>query len=448
MHYIPNTDEDRAAMLAAMGLSDFKDLLQAIPPKLLLEKPLRLPESKSEWEVRRTMLAYAQRNKDMTQLVNFLGAGSYDHFIPAAVRALGARSEIYTAYTPYQPEVSQGTIQIIYEFQSMICELFAMDAANASLYDGASALAEAVLLALSHTRRSKVLWPVTVHPHYRQVTETIGKAVGLQTEIIPSPAGVVQDTDLRDRLTDETAAVVLEYPNFLGIIEEIAPLIETAHERGAVAIVVSDPIAMGLLEPPGAWGADIVVAEGQGLGIDPSYGGPSLGIFAAKAEFVRKIPGRVAGMTKDREGRRGFALTLQTREQHIRRERATSNICTNQGLCAALATIYLTLVGPRGLRDVAKSCMAKARYLATELTKLPGVELAFDQPFFKEFALRLAVPPSQIVDHLLSKNILAGIPLQHFRIGMDDLLLVAVTEQRTKEEMDAYVAAVKDIVSG
>ena len=447
MHYIPNTDEDRAAMLAAIGVKNFEDLLQAIPKTLRLDKSFAFPESKSEWEVRRQMLAYAQKNQDITGRVSFLGGGIYDHFIPAVVRAMGARSELYTAYTPYQPEVSQGTIQIIYEFQSMICELFGMDAANASIYDGATALAEAVLLAGSHTRRKKILWPETVHPHYRQVTETIGNAVGIQTEIVPSPNGVVAVAELRGSLDDETAAVVLQYPNFLGIIEEIKLLIEATHEHGAMAIVVADPIAMGVLEPPGAMGADMVVGEGQALGIDPSYGGPGLGLFAAKSELVRKIPGRIAGVAKDRQGKRGFTLTLQTREQHIRRDRATSNICTNQGLCATLATIYLALVGPEGLREIAQTCMAKAHYLAEQLSKISGVKLASDKSFFKEFAVKFSVSPSQVVDHLLSKGIFAGIPLQHFRMGMDDFLLVAVTEQRTKEEMDTYVAAVKEIVS-
>jgi glycine dehydrogenase subunit 1 len=265
--------------------------------------------------------------------------------------------------------------------------------------------------------------------------------------MIPSPNGIVAIADLRNQLDDSTAAVVLQYPNFLGIIEEIEPLIKIAHERGAMAIVVADPIAMGILEPPGALGADIVVGEGQTLGIATSYGGPALGLFAAKNEFVRKIPGRIAGVTKDRQSQRGFVLTLQTREQHIRRERATSNICTNEGLCATMAAIYLSLVGPKGLRDIAQTCTAKAHYLAAELSKISGVTLAFPHPFFKEFAVRFPVPPKRIADHLLKRGILAGIPLQKFSMGMDDLLLVAVTEQRTKNEMDAYVKAVREAMS-
>lgn len=445
MHYIPNTDEDRKAMLAAIGVKNFEDLLKPIPEDLRLKDPLPFPDGKSEWEVRHHMTTLARQNRDITQQVNFLGAGIYDHFIPAAVRALTGRSELYTAYTPYQPEVSQGTIQIIYEFQSMVCELYGMDAANASLYDGATALAEAALLAQSHTRRSKILWPVTVHPHYRQVTETLSQPLGLKARIIDSPDGVVDVRDLKRDLDNETAAVVIQYPNFLGIIEEINPLIEAAHEQGAIAIVVADPIAMGILEPPGALGADIVVGEGQALGIDPAYGGPGLGLFATKAGLVRKIPGRMAGVTKDRQGQRGFTLTLQTREQHIRRERATSNICTNEGLCATMAAIYLSLVGPEGLREIAKNCMAKSHYLASELAKIPGVQVAYSQPFFKEFAVRFPVKPAKIVEHLQRKNIYAGVPLQHFKMGMDDLLLIAVTEQRTKEEMDAYVKAVREL---
>ena len=446
MQYIPNTDEDRAAMLEAIGVSDFRELLQPIPENLRLKNPLPLPEGKSEWEVRRHMLTRAQKNQDMTEFASFLGAGIYDHFIPAAVRALTARSEIYTAYTPYQPEVSQGTLQIIYEFQSMICELFGMDAANASLYDGASALAEAVLLAGSHTRRPKILWPISVHPHYRQVTEAIGKPMGIETDILAIKDGKLDERDLVDKLDSETAAVVFQYPNFFGIIEELKPLIEATHQQGTLAIVVVDPVAMGVLESPGALGADIVVGEGQGLGIDAAYGGPGLGLFAAKSPFTRKIPGRIAGVTKDRHGKRGFTLTLQTREQHIRREKATSNICTNQALCAAMATIHLSLIGANGLREIAETCLAKAHYLARELANIPGVEIAFTSPFFKEFAVRFPLPPAQIVEQLLKKNIFAGVPLAHFRMDMDDLLLVAVTEQRTKDEMDAYVAAIKDIV--
>ncbi len=446
MQYIPNTDDDRIAMLTAIGVSDFNKLLQPIPENLRLKHPLSLPEGKSEWEVRRHMLTRAHKNHDMTEFTSFLGAGIYDHFIPAAVRALAARSEIYTAYTPYQPEVSQGTLQIIYEFQSMICELFGMDAANASLYDGASALAEAVLLAGSHTRRSKILWPISVHPHYRQVAEAIGKCMGIKTDILATSDGTFDERDLAEKLDSETAAVVFQYPNFFGIIEELESLIDATHQQGALAIVVADPIAMGVLESPGALGADIVVGEGQGLGISPAYGGPGLGLFAVKAPFTRKIPGRIAGVTKDREGKRGFTLTLQTREQHIRREKATSNICTNQALCAAMATIHLSLIGPSGLREIAETCMAKAHYLANELAKIPGVELAFASPFFKEFAVRFPLPPAQVVEQLLKKSIFAGVPLAHFRMDMDDLLLVAVTEQRTKEEMDAYVTAINDIV--
>jgi len=434
-------------MLEAVGAKNFEELLRAIPRELRLEKPLSLPPAKSEWEVRDRMLSFAHKNEDMTQKVSFMGAGSYDHYVPAAVRALAARSEIYTTYTPYQPEVSQGTIQIIYEFQSMICELFGMDAANASLYDGATALAEAVLLAHSHTNRTKILWPVTVHPHYRRVAETLGRPRGLQAEMVASPNGIVSSADLRGKLDNETAAVVLQYPNFLGIIEEIEPLIKETHERGAMAIVVTDPIAMGLLEPPGAWGADIVVGEGQALGIAASYGGPALGLFAAKGELVRRIPGRIAGLTKDRQNQRGFVLTLQTREQHIRRERATSNICTNEGLCATIAAIYLALVGPKGLREIAHACTAKAHYLAAELSKIHGVAVAFPHPFFKEFAVRFPVSPTRIANHLQEKGIFAGVPLRYFQMGMDDLLLVAVTEQRTKDEMDAYVGAVREVIS-
>lgn len=448
MRYIPLTPDDRETMLRDIGVSSLADLLQTIPAELRLNRSLDLPPGKPEDEVARLMISMARKNLQADNLTSFLGAGSYDHFIPAAVSALASRSEFLTAYTPYQPEVSQGTLQVIYEFQSMICELFAMDAANASIYDGGTALAEAVLLACGQTGRKRIVWPVTVHPHYRKVAETISKPSGLLFEMLPVRNGHVESKHLSATLSSDVAAVVLQYPNFFGVIENLEPLIKAAHDAGALAIIVADPLAMGVLTPPGEWSADIVVGEGQALGNPQSYGGPYLGLFSVKDKLVRRMPGRIVGITRDVGGQRAFVLTLQTREQHIRREKATSNICTNEGLCAARATFYMSLLGPKGLRDVGETCMASCDYLRRKLAEVPGVTIAHDAPHFKEFVMTLKGDIPEFLEFMAAHSILAGIPLKRFDVGMDNSLLVAVTERRTQEQLDDYVNGVRAFLGG
>jgi glycine dehydrogenase subunit 1 len=448
MRYIPMTTDDRELMLGDIGVSSFEDLLKPVPKALRLTRPLRLPAGKSEDEVRRLMVGMARRNLNADDLVSFLGAGSYDHFVPAAVSALASRSEFLTAYTPYQPEVSQGTLQVIYEFQSMLCELFAIDAANASVYDGGTALAEAVMLAFGHTRRSRIVWPTTVHPHYRNVVRTIAHPSDLQFDLVKDENGRFRLSDLKSRLSPDVAAVVLQYPNFFGVIDDLKPHIQAAHDAGALAIVAADPLAMGVLTPPGAWGADVVVGEGQALGNPQAYGGPYLGLFLAAEKLVRRMPGRIVGVTGDSDGRRGYVLTLQTREQHIRRDKATSNICTNEGLCAARGAIYLALLGPSGMREVGRACMNACGYLRSRLTEVAGVKLAHDGPHFKEFALTLKGDIPKFLEFMAHRGILPGIPLKRFNIGMDDSLLVAVTERRTRAQMDAYVDGVRAFLGG
>ena len=435
-------------MLRDIGVSSFDELLEPVPGALRLRKPLDLPLGKSEWEVKTRLTAMARKNLNATALVSFMGAGSYDHYIPSAVNALALRSEFMTAYTPYQPEVSQGTLQVIYEFQTMVCELYGMEAANASLYDGGTALAEAILLAHAHTNRSAVVWAESVHPHYRQTSKTMSSPLGLQFRKVSLHNGVMRAENLKKELSSDVAAVVFQYPNFFGIVEEIAPLIKLAQEAGALAIVVADPTAMGILEPPGKFGADIVVGEGQSLGNPMSFGGPYLGLFASKMSLVRRMPGRIAGVTKDADGRRGFVLTLQTREQHIRRDKATSNICTNEGLMAARATFYMSLLGPQGFRDLGDACLRRCAYLRERVSTVRGLEIVFDAPHFKEFVLRVRGDMAGVLEFMAKRNILAGVPLHRFNMGMDDCLLAAVTESRTKEELDGYVSAAQEFLGG
>src|SRR6266542_2647918 len=412
MRYIPNTPAQQKEMLATIGVSSIEDLLVRVPPKARLSRPLNLPGALAETDLIRHLRLLAARNASADDHACFLGAGSYDHAIPSPINHLVSRGEFFTAYTPYQPEASQGTLRSIYEYQSMIAELTGMDVANASLYDGASSVAEAALMAHAVTERDGVVLSRGLNPLYRQVIETYG-----------------------------------EGPNFFGCLEDIPAAAEIAHAAGALLIVVADPVNLGLLAPPGALGADIVVGEGQGLGVPLCFGGPNLGVFAAKQELVRRMPGRLVGATVDLDGKRGFVLTLQTREQHIRREKATSNICTNVALCALMGTIYLAIMGKRGLRRVGELSLAKAHYAAAEFSKVPGVRLRFTAPFFKEFTLQLPKSPERVVKRLVKDRILAGLPLKALDRQYKDCLLVAVTEKRTREEIDAYCRALAAAVA-
>jgi len=443
MPYIANTDEDRQKMLQAIGVASFEELLQAIPQEFRWRGELSLPPGCSEMEVAQEVAALAGENSGQDQLVNFLGAGAYDHFIPGAVAQLLSRSEFYTAYTPYQAEVSQGTLESIFEFQTLLCQLTGMEVANASMYDAASAMGEAALMAHACTERKDLIVAGNIHPAYLNTMRTYTQGLGLTIKSLPFPEGRVDLAFLEEMASEETAAVFLQHPNFLGILEPQSEVIEVAHRVGALAVVCVDPISLGLLKPPGAFGADIVLGEGQALGIPMSFGGPFLGFFACKKELIRRMPGRLVGETTDRLGRRGFVLTLQTREQHIRREKATSNICTNHALSALAATIYLSLMGPEGVQQVAELCLQKSHYAQQGICGLSGFELRFQRPFFKEFAVQTPVSPGEIIRQLVSQGLLPGLDLAQYRMGLDDCLLVAVTEKRTRDQIDRLITSLE-----
>jgi len=439
MSFIPHSEADRREMFARAGVSDIRELYDDVPAELILDGDLDIPEALSEWEAVRELSGLADENRS---LVCFAGAGQYDHHVPAAVDHIVRRSEFYTAYTPYQPEVSQGTLQSIYEFQTMICELTGMDVANASMYDGPSAAAEAAVMSRAVTRRGRVLAARTLHPHYRKVTDTYLRGLGSGLELVPAGSdGLVDLEVLAASLDDDVACFVVQYPNFFGCIEELQPIADAVHAAGALLVVVTDPIAQVLLRTPGELGADIVVAEGQPFGNAPSFGGPVVGLFAARQKLVRKMPGRIVGATVDMEDRRGYVLTLQTREQQIRREKATSNICTNQGLNALAATVHLSLLGREGLREVAESSVQNAHYAWRKLQDVNGVTPLFpDTPFAREFAVVTRENSRSILERGFDAGILAGVSLSRFEsLEVPDGLLLAFTEKRSRDEIDRLV---------
>jgi glycine dehydrogenase subunit 1 len=441
MPYFYNTETDIAAMLKAIGAGSLDELFASIPAVLRLKRALNLPPALSEIELAQHMQALAAKNAHIGQKVCFLGGGAYDHFVPAVVDAIASRGEFYTSYTPYQPEVSQGNLQAMFEYQTLICQLTGMDVSNASLYDGGSAAAEGVLLAMSVTgRHKKVVVAESVHPHYREILETYFASIGAELVTVAAPTGVVKPADIAAAVDGETACVLLQHPNFFGCLEDVAAIAKIAHDAGALLVQAFDPISLGLLKRPGDLGADVAVAEGQSLGTPLLYGGPYLGIMACKEQFVRRLPGRIAGQTVDRRGRRCWVLTLQTREQHIRREKATSNICTNQTLFALRAAIYLAQLGPQGLAETAELCLRKAHYAKAQLNKSSRLALAFDHPTFKEFVVRdQGGRASDLLAQARDAGYLAGIPLGQWYPQLDDCFLVTVTEKRTKEEIDGLV---------
>lgn len=429
-------------MLDQIGAARLEDLWGSIPEAFRMARALPLPGPLAEYEVARMMEQLAGENADAGRYACFLGAGIYDHFIPAALRAITGRSEFATAYTPYQPEVSQGTLQTIFEYQSMIRELTGMEIANASMYDGATAAAEAAHLAAGATGRRRVLVSSGVHPHVRGVLGTYASAGGFTLEEFPLEGGRTSAAAVSRRAGPDLAAVIWAQPNFEGIVEDGRALTDAAHAAGAYSVAVADPVALAVLTPPGEDGADIVVGEGQPLGVAMSYGGPLVGFFGIRKRDVRRLPGRLAGATVDLDGKRGYVLTLQTREQHIRRERATSNICTNQGLMALANAIHLALLGAEGMRDVGLQCLERAHYLADRLAAIPGVSLAHGgAPFFREFVVLLPGRAERFVQAALGSRILAGVPLARFDKDRTKELLVTVTEKRSREEMDRYVEA-------
>jgi glycine dehydrogenase subunit 1 len=442
MPYTFNTPDDERAMLATIGVDSVDRLFDGIPKDMRLGRALDLPPAMGELELTSYLSQLASRNRPAGKTVCFLGGGSYDHFVPAAVDQLAGRGEFYTSYTPYQPEVSQGNLQAMFEYQTLITQLTGMDVSNASLYDGGSAVVEAAMMATSATgRRGKVVVLGSVHPEYRQILDTYLLPLGVEVVTIAAPQGAVDVAAVAKALDDKTACVVLQQPNFFGCYEAVDEIGRAAHDAGALFVVSVDPISLGLLRRPGEYGADIVVAEGQSLGTPMLYGGPYLGIMACREAFVRRMPGRIAGETVDRQGRRCWVLTLQTREQHIRREKATSNICTNQGLFALRAAIYLSLMGPNGLREVAELCVRKTRYAAERLSKVDGLSLAFERPTFKEFVVRAE---GGNVDALLAAatedGFHTGVPLGQWYPELEDCFLVAVTEKRTRDEIDRLAA--------
>lgn len=443
MRYIPHTAEDIRQMLAAIGVDSLERLFEEIPETVRLRRPLDLPRALAETELLRELSRQAATNATAATHISFLGGGAYNHFIPVVIDQLISRSEFYTAYTPYQPEISQGTLQAIFEYQTLICQLTGMEVANASMYDGASACAEAVLMAVRATRRSRVLLSRALHPEYRQTVATYCRY--LDVELVEIPFDETGKTDrqvLAGELDGETAAVVAGYPNAFGVIEDLTQLAADAHRAGArLVAAVQEPIALGLLQSPGDLGADIVVGEGQSFGIPLSFGGPYLGFFATRQQDLRAMPGRLVGETVDLEGERGFVLTLSTREQHIRREKATSNICSNEGLCALMATIYLSLLGRQGIREVAVQNLSKAAYARQQIAALAGFSLPFAAPVFNEFVVEGPQDAGTLLAGLEGEGILGGIPLAPWFEEMPNRFLVCVTEQNTREEIDALAAA-------
>lgn len=444
MTYIPHTERNRAEMLAAIGVNSLEELFPAVPDKYKFPE-MRLPAALSEMETWWEMQGLSEANADVNHYACFLGAGAYNHYVPHTVDYVLRRGEFYTAYTPYQPEISQGTLQAMFEYQSMICQLTGMDVSNASHYDGATSMAEGVLLALNATKgnRKKIVMSPAVHPQYRSVLRTYTQGMGVT---------IVGDDRLKNDLPDllklldkDTACLVIQSPNFFGQIENVTGLADAVHAVGALLIVVTDPISLGILTPPGDYGADVAVAEGQPLGIPLSFGGPYLGIFATKNAYVRKMAGRLIGETVDADGKRGFVLTLSTREQHIRREKATSNICTNQGLLALAAATYMATVGKCGLDAIARLCWHKSHYAAKQIDALNGFKVLSGKPFFKEFVVKLPQPVEAVNEFLLDEfDIIGGYDLGKDYPHLKNHMLIAVTETNNKQEIDDLAAGLKE----
>lgn len=447
MTYIPNTPREQAEMLAAIGVRSIEELFQDVPPRYRFPK-LNLPPALSEMEVAAEISEIASTNENVRDdLISFLGAGAYNHYIPAAVDHILRRGEFYTAYTPYQPEISQGTLQAIFEYQSLMCALTGMEVSNASHYDGATAVAEAVNMAYAVFRgkRTRIVIAPSVHPQYRAVVRTYVQGMGLKLVGDEAIADPLTAPDMIQPLIDtNTALVIVQYPDFFGRLYDYTALIQAAHAQGALVCVAANPTALALFKTPGEMGADIVVGEAQPLGIPLSFGGPYLGYFTTRKQYVHKMAGRLVGETIDTRGQRAYVLTLTAREQHIKRERATSNICTNQGLMALAAAVYLSLLGKGGLRQVAELCYHKAHYLADRLSQLPGFRRTYAEPFFHEFAIQLPRPFEEVNAHLLEHGILGGYHLGQDYPQLQNHLLIAVTEMNTKEEMDYFIEVLQE----
>ncbi len=447
MSYTMNSKSDKKQMLAEIGVESFEELIESIPQEFRLKEEIDI-EEKSELEITKKVAGeLSRKNINLNDYTSYLGGGSYDHYIPSIISSLTSRSEYYTAYTPYQAEVSQGTLQTIYEYQTMVCRLFGMEVSNASMYDGATALAEAILLATSYSKKKKVLLASTINPVYKQLIATYTDAFELELVYIDqNEKGLTSYDAFKNAFDENVGAIVIQSPNFYGNIEDVENLADLVHtNKKALFIMSVDPISLGLLKKPASYGADIVVAEGQALGIPQAFGGPYLGLFATTKKLIRAIPGRLVGVTEDAEGKRAFVLTLQTREQHIRRDKATSNICTSQALMALSSTIYMSTMGEEGLKEVAENCYLRAHYLAKEIDKLANFKLKYkDAPFFKEFVIETKQESKVIIEKMLAKGIFAGIAMDKFG-GSKNEMLIAVTEKRDKEELDYFVKCLQEI---
>ena len=441
MDYTPHTQEDIDQMLRTIGVSTVEDLFGEVPEGLRLGRDLDLAKPLTEMEVMDQIASLARKNRSVEELKCFAGGGAYEHYIPAPVRHLAYRAEFATSYTPYQPELSQGVLGALFEFQTMVCELAGMEVSNASLYDGASSLVEAVNLAAGVTGRNTVVVSEAINPNYREVMETFGAGPGYEFVTASASEGVTRLPDL-----DQAACVIVGQPNFFGMVEDLPAIAEEAHEAGALLIVHFDPLSAGVLETPGALGADVVTGEGQSLGNELMFGGPYLGLFATKTEHVRRVPGRITGATLDANGQPGFVLTLQAREQHIRREKANSNVCTNQTLMAIVATVYLSWLGPQGLKELGETCLARTRYAAQLLSSVPGCSLRFEGPFFKEFVLQVPGQSAEVARQLADRGYLVGPSLERFD-GFENCILVAVTEKRTAEDIEGLAKVLAEVVA-
>ena len=435
MNYLPATEADKQKMLEKIGMDSIEELFADIPDSVKLNRPLNLPEGMYEYGLKKKIKSMSSQNQNMDQVISFLGAGAYDHYMPALVDNLLSRSEWYTAYTPYQPEISQGTLQNIFEFQTMVCELFAMDVSNASVYDGANALCEAMIMACD--RKNEFVVSEAIHPEYRETVETYANGLGIEVKTAGLSGTITSMDELRASINENTGAVAIQYPNFFGNIEDVRAIADLAHEHKAMFIVVvGDIVSMGILEAPGNLGADIVVGEGMSLAGPINFSGPSIGLIATTKKHVRKLPGRIAGMTEDKEGNRAFVLTLQAREQHIRREKALSNICSNQALHALATNITLSTLGTKGLREMALKSMRNANYAMKKFTAIEGVELVNGGHFFNEFALKLPVPAKLLNKRMLKKGVFACVDLSRFYPERVNEGLFFLSEFRTKEEID------------
>ncbi|MFD0827611.1 aminomethyl-transferring glycine dehydrogenase subunit GcvPA [Neobacillus sp. M.A.Huq-85] len=442
--YLPMTEEDKRVMLETIGVSSVDELFSDIPEQVRYKGEYNIKAAKSEPALMKELLKMADRNADLKRNVSFLGAGVYDHYMPVIVDHVISRSEFYTAYTPYQPEISQGELQAIFEFQTMICELTGMDVANSSMYDGGTALAEAAMLSAGHTKRKVILVSNAVHPEYRDVLKTYAKGQNLSVVEVPVIDGLTDLNELKGLVNADVAAVIVQYPNFFGRIEPLKELEEIIHANKSMFVVSSNPLSLGVLTPPGKFGADIVIGDAQPFGIPSAFGGPHCGYFAVTEKLMRKVPGRLVGQTTDDEGRRGFVLTLQAREQHIRREKATSNICSNQALNALAASVAMTALGKKGVREMAANNMQKTQY-AKNAFKAAGFEIVNDGFSFNEFVIKLNHPVKEINKQLLQKGIIGGYDLGRDYSELTNHMLIAVTEQRTKEEIDTLVKELGDL---